>query len=584
MRDSGIATSGTGGYGIYARHQGAGNIDIDVTDSTVTSGQSRGIYALRSRGTGNIDIDVRGSTVRSSGHGIYAFQDKLTNVALSGDIVINVRDSTVTASGTGAHGIYARSEAGGGVAVHIRDSVVRATGAASHGILVKGGGLDAAGNRRQIVSVNSEVWGGSGTSVGIRLEGGGRVIIGPDGRVGGASGIAVWVTRADSTSTTESPRLHLDVALNGRVPETVLTGRVVNNDGTTGLTVNNVLVFDDAAGGAVDVWVPNGAWDVRATGTDLSTLALTRVFTPRAAVYEALPGVLLRLDEPGGMGGGGRLRSPDTPVWARIAAGRGSYEPDSATVGARYSHERYSVETGVDFPLPAGRFGGELTGWAGLRIVSGSADVSAPTGGGRIEARGYGLTGGLAWEGDGDWYGKGRLSLTRYSADLSSAARGGLKRGAGALVHSLGLEGGRRFGLDVLGVKTRLTARGALRRSGISLDKFDDGLFSRVSVRDADRLAAGAGVAVETGFLPSDGADRLVLRGSLDAEQVLSGGSAVDVSDTLLKSKAGKTGFGAGLGGAYRMGNYTIGGSVGAGGLGSGDTSYSGQVALRVAF
>ncbi len=614
VRDSTVTASGANRYGLYARHQGAGDIDIDVVGSTVTSVQSRGIYALRSRGAGNIDIDLRGSTLRAQGYGIYAFQDKLGSVAISGGIGVNVRDSTITTSGAsargiyarhqgtgdinihvtdstittsgdhGAHGIYAWHEGDGAVDILIRNSVIRATGAASHGIRIRGGGLDASGNRRQTVSVNSEVWGGSGTSVGILLEGGGRVTIGPHGRVGGASGIAVWVTRADPTDTTETPHLHLDVALNGRVPEKVLLGRVVNDDGTAAVTVNNVLVFDDAAGGAVEVRVPNGAWEVSAAGTALSTLAFESVFAPRAAVYEALPGVLLRLDEPGGIGDGDLLRSPGMPVWARIAGGRGSYRARRATVGADYDVDRFSVETGVDFPLDQGPFEGELTGWAGLRIVSGSAKVSAPTGGGRIEAVGRGVTGGLAWEGEDDWYGKGRLSLTRYSADLISAARGGLKSGAGALVHSLGLEGGRRFGLDLMGVKTRLTARGVLRRSGILLDKFDDGLFSRVSVREGDRLAAGAGVIAETGLLPSDGADRLVLRGSLDAEQVLNGGSAVDVSDTLLESKAGGTRFGAGFGAAYRMGNYTIGGSVKADGLGSGDSSYSGSLGLRIAF
>ena len=430
--------------------------------------------------------------------------------------------------------------------------------------------------------VGSEVWGGSGHGSGIRLDGGGRVAVGPHGRVGAASGVAIEVARA---GTSDSPHLDLHLALNGRLPEQVLVGRVANDDGTTAWTVNGVLMFDSAAGGVQDVRVPNGAWDVWATGADLSTLEFNRVFAPRAAVYEALLGVLLRLDRAGGLGGEGRLRSPGTPAWARIAGAVGSYEPDSASAGADYDFDRYSLETGLDFPLWEGLFGGELTGWAGVRAVSGSADVSAPTGGGRIEAAGYGLVAGLAWEGKGDWYGKGRLSLTRYSADLFSAERGGLKSGVSGTVHALGLEGGRRFDLDLgLGVKTRLTARGVLRGAGASLDRFEDGLFSRVSTGEADRLAAGAGVAVETGLLPADGVDRLVLRGSLDAEQTLSGGTAVDVSGTVLESEPGGTGFGVGFGAAYRIGGYTVGGAVGAGGLGSGDTAFSGHLELRAAF
>ena len=591
-------TKGHIGHGIFAYHQSAaapppagsavGDIVITLRNHHVaTKGvahhpdlpgtYSYGIFA-RQENTGDIVIDMRGGSVTTAGknsHGIVAY-----NYGDAASMIhIRVADGAVTTSD--AHGILASHRgAGGGVNILIRNAFVRASGADMDGIRIQGAGLDANGNRRQTVSVGSGVWGGSGGGAGIRLEGGGRVIIGPHGRVGAASGVSILVTRADPADTAEVPRLLLDVALNGRLPEKVVAGRVANSDGTTAWTVNGVPVFDSAAGGARDVWVQNGAWEVRAAGTSLSTLAFERVFAPRAAVYEALPGVLLRLDaRPGGIGDGGRLRSPGTPVWARIAGGIGSYEADSATAGADYDYDRYSAETGVDFPLDYG-----LTGWAGVRVVSGSADVSAPTGGGRIEARGRGLTGGLAWEGDGDWYGKGRLSLTRYSADLSSSARGTLKSGAGALVHALDLEGGRRFGLDLMGVKTRLTARGALRRSGILLDKFDDGLFSRVSVREGDRLAAGGGVAVETGLLPRDGADRLVLRGSLDAERVLSGGTAVDVSDTVLKSKTGKTGLGAGLGGAYRMAGYAVGGSVGAGGLGSGDTSYSGRLELRIAF
>ena len=202
------------------------------------------------------------------------------------------------------------------------------------------------------------------------------------------------------------------------------------------------------------------------TGTDGADIAVADFldrWAPRAAVYEALPGFLLRLDEAGGPGvggGDGRLRSPGTPVWARIEGGVGSYRPDSATVGARYSYDRYSVETGMDFDLDD-----DLAGWAGLRLVSGSARVNAPTGGGRIEAAGYGLIAGLAWEGEDDWYGEGQLSLTRYSADLFSATRGSLKSGVSGMVHALGLEGGRRFDLD-LGVKTRLTALGPAAQLG----------------------------------------------------------------------------------------------------------------------
>ncbi len=580
-------------YGIYADHRGtAGDIFITVRDGsrvTTEGDDAYGIFGFRYLGgDSDVVIALRGGTVATLGagaHGIIGRQH-----TSDGDVVIAVRDGgTVTTEGAGAHGIWAIG-AGGGVHVLVRNAAVRATGAGSHGIRVQGGGLDADGNRMQTVSVGSEVWGGSGTGAGIWLIGGGRVIIGPDGRIGAdTGGVAIRVTRVDPSDGTESPRLLLELRLDPRSldPEKLLAGGIENQHGTTAyeVKVNGMTLFD-SVDGATGVWTPIGAHDVRATGDDFASLAFARRFAPRAAVYEALPGVLLRIDGAGGPGSGETLlRSAGTPAYARIAVGQGSYEPGTATVAARYDYDRFGVESGMDFPLDyelTGLTG--LSGWAGVRVVSGSAKVSSPAGGGRIEARGLGVIGGVAWEGDDGLYGRGRLSLTRYNADLSSETRGGLKSGASGWVHALGIEGGRRFDLDLLGRKTRLTARGALRRSSVSMGEFEDGLFSRVSITDADRLAAGAGVIAETGLLPLDGADRLRLRGSLDAEQVLSGGTKVDVSETALESEAGGTRLGAGLGAAYRMGGYTIGGSVGAAGLGSGDTSYSARLQARFAF
>ena len=588
---SGGEYSGAVPYGIYAAHGGtAGGIFITVRDGsrvTTEGDDAYGIFGFRDGVDGDIAIDVRGGTVATSGAGAHGVIGRHSG---GGDVVIAVRDgSTVTTTGDGAHGVWA---IGAGSAVHVlvRNAAVRASGAGSRGILVQGGGLDADGNRMQSVTVGSEVMGGSG-GVGIWLVGGGRVVIGPDGRVGaGPGGVAIRMTRVDPDDSSESPRLLLELRLDPRSldPQSLLGGGIDNPHGTTEyeVKVNGMLLFD-SEDGATGVWTPIGAYDVRATGDDFASLAFARRLTPRAAVYEALPGVLLRLDAAGGPGGGETLlRSAGSPVYARVAAGQGSYEPGSATVGARYDYDRFSVESGVDgLPLDhelTGLTG--LTGWAGVRVVSGSAKVSAATGGGRIEARGMGLVGGVAWEGEDGLYGRGRLSLTRYTADLTSETRGGLKNGASALVHALDLEGGRRFDLDLLGRKTRLTARGALRRSSVTMGEFEDGLFSRVSITDADRLAAGAGVDMETGLLPRDGVDRLALRGSLDVEQVLSGGTKVDVSETELESKAGGTRLGAGLGTAYRMGGYTVGGAVGANGLGSGDTSYSARLEARIAF
>ncbi len=573
---SSVSTSGAGAHGIFAWHDGTAYSDMAITvaDSAVTASGagSRGIYALRGGSglgsSGDIDILVRGSTIRTTSHGIYVLQLEGSD---DGAVRIGIRDSDIRASGAGAHGV-----AVGGLSTN--GNTLFATTS-----------RDDDGYRKQSVWADGRVYGGSGTGAGIYLAGGGRVIIGPNGRVGAASGVAIRAAMRAGQASADDPKLYVGLRPEGRRIGNLLGGNIVNEGGAsrTTLSVNGVVLMD-AGIVAAGVWVPNGAWDVAlsadANGANVAAADFLDRFAPRAAVYEALPGILLRLDAPGGMGGpwGGEslLRSADTPIWARIAGGQGSYEPASATVGAEYEHDRFSVESGMDFRLP---YEG-LSGWAGVRVVSGSAKISSPAGGGRIEARGYGVAGGVAWEGEDGLYGRGRLSLTRYNADLSSETRGGLKNGVTGTVHALDLEGGRRFNLDLAGMKTRLTARGLLRRAGVAMGEFEDGLFSRVSVEKADRLAAGAGVDIETGLLPRDGVDRLRLRGSLDAAQVLSGGTKVDVSGTELESKAGGTRLGAGLGAAYRMGGYTIGGAVGAAGLGSGDTSYSGRLEARIAF
>ena len=136
--------------------------------------------------------------------------------------------------------------------------------------------------------------------------------------------------------------------------------------------------------GATGVWAPNGARDVSLTASEtvagrifMLTDFVTGPYAPRAAVYEALSGFMLRLDNRGTAGK--RLRKPGSPSWVRVSGGQGSYEPDRSPVGAAYDFGRFEAEAGVEFTLSRE---GNVTGWASLRHVRGSADVSAPTGGG----------------------------------------------------------------------------------------------------------------------------------------------------------------------------------------------------------
>ena len=148
--------------------------------------------------------------------------------------------------------------------------------------------------------------------------------------------------------------------------------------------------------------------------------------------------------------------------------------------------------------------------------MTGSADVSAPTGGGDIEAVGLGVSIGTSWRVAGGWYANGSLSLTDYDVDVQSGADEirVLKRDASARGMNLSLEAGRRIEMNG---KMNLTPRAWMTRSDVSIDKFTDAVDARFSAPDAARFTGGAGMVAETERTWDGGT--FSLRGSVDLEQ-----------------------------------------------------------------
>ena len=298
-------------------------------------------------------------------------------------------------------------------------------------------------------------------------------------------------------------------------------------------------------------------------------------YAPRAAVYEALPGFLLRLN--GGGLFGKRVSSPGSPVWVKLLGGRGSYEPERASVGAQFNFSRFSAEAGLDVSL-----GENATGSVSVRHVKGSANVAAPTGGGKIEADGFGLAFGVSLSGENEYYAHGRFSIASYAADLSSNELGRLVTGVEARAHTLEFEAGRR---TKPGGKMYLTPRVRLTRTEVDVGDFTDAVDSRVSVGDAVRFTGALGVAVETAQARNWRGGAFSLRGSVDLEQTLGGAETnVDVSGKRLSSESARTGLLLGLGGTYRKGRFSVGAEVSVGGLSSGDAQYSGRVTFGWSF
>lgn len=596
----------SGNDNLHVSQDRSGDVRIGARDSVFSArdDNGRGILVFQ-RSSGVLELSVVGGSIKTGGGeaagGIVAVKrgsaDAL-RIALDGVAIettgvqqdMSGLPSTLSRAVFSSHGVLAEHRGSGSVDVSVRGGSIIVSGANQHGIVVGGisqgnvlyatSARDGDGYRRQTVRVDGPVRGGTGTGAGVALYGGGRVIIGPNGRVSALSGTAIRVVIRPGQAAADDPKLYVELRPGGRRISDLLGGDIVNEGGASYTTVAvNGVVLMDAGTVAEGILAPNGARDVwlraEADGANIAVADFLDPFAPRAAVYEALPGFLLRLDE---ADGGGAWRAPESPFWLRVSGGAGSYRPESASVGARHRHTRYGVEAGVDFPLDDG-----LAGWAGVRAVSGSARVSAATGGGRIEASGFGLAGGLSWENADGFYGTGRVSLTRYGVDYSSSARGRLASGASALVHALDLEGGRRFALDG---ETVVAPWARLGYSGASMDSVTDAVGSRISVAEADRRTLGVGADAEIELDPGSEEERLALRGSFGLERPFGGGTAVRVSaGEELESKA-PDGIRLllGVGAVWKTGPFALEGGLSANGLGSDDRDFSGFLNLRAAF
>ena len=303
---------------------------------------------------------------------------------------------------------------------------------------------------------------------------------------------------------------------------------------------------------------------------------MVEVYAPRAALYETLPDLLHRLMGPTR----NCLASPDppqssgVPVSIRFSGGRVAYEATRSTVGAEYVLDRRIVEGGLNLPLSK-----ELYGWASMRHVIGSADVSAPTGGGQIDATGTGPTFGVSWRGKSDFYAVACGSVTNYNIDFISGLRGLLEEGVDGDGHSLSTELGRRFELDG---NLTLIPRAWLVRTRVSVDDFSDAVESRVSFPEADRMIGGLGTVAEL-VQPWRGGE-FSLRGSLDMWWVLRGvETAAWVSGERLSSESPENGILLGLDGLYRRNRFSVGATLSMGSaFGSNTREYSGFIRFGI--
>ncbi|MYA87933.1 MAG: hypothetical protein F4X97_05700 [Boseongicola sp. SB0662_bin_57] len=125
--------------------------------------------------------------------------------------------------------------------------------------------FDGDGYRKQTVTVNGRI--DSARGAGVFLAGGGKVFIGPSGRIDADSGVAILATGDSPGDSPEGPavrpKLLVGMQLDGRRVATVLgKGWIINDGGETAILVNDVKLHDGTTGVVPGAVAANGAWDV----------------------------------------------------------------------------------------------------------------------------------------------------------------------------------------------------------------------------------------------------------------------------------------------------------------------------------
>ncbi|MDZ5698345.1 autotransporter outer membrane beta-barrel domain-containing protein [Chelativorans sp. M5D2P16] len=183
-------------------------------------------------------------------------------------------------------------------------------------------------------------------------------------------------------------------------------------------------------------------------------------------------------------------------VWGRIEGLTGTFRPDRSTSRAKYEQSLWKAQVGLDGQL-YDTMGGVLIGSVTGHYAKGTADVSSPTGDGKIDTTGFGFGGALTWYGQQGFYLDSQAQVTWYDSDLESAVLGQtMASGVEGFGYALGIEAGQRFEFDA---HWALTPQAQLTYSSVDFDDFVDiaPFRANVSLLDADSLLGRAGLQVD---------------------------------------------------------------------------------------
>ena len=565
MNGGSIASSGDGIRAFFGRtHASNGAIDVTVAEGASVTGAVAGIYAANAGDGLRIEKKYTSPAVQDA------------NADLGPDDLVTLSDhlnQVVRVQGTVTGGTDAAVHLAGGGGLIVTGAGKLVAGSSGRAVLVNDPGP-------AVIYIEGEVTGGAGPEgepapAAVHLTGGGSVTVGLNGRVraGGAmsairgdnapTAVIVHSESTVGTLTREQAREALARVEGGIVGNGVesVTIAEVQDGVTTGHERQNLPVGED---GEVDV-----------SPLPPSTFRCDGAMDGRCRLYEALPSILLAMNDLPSYAERTSAARDAHGAWARVEMARGEWQADKAKTSGKlaYDHRRTGGRAGVDF------IAGE-TGRVGVSVhaLRGKAEMTG-VGEAELDGRGAGLS--ATWL-VGGLYVDVQGGATWYDAELDSATGSRLVDEVDGRGYALGLDVGNRM---VMGEDLVVTPRAGLAWSKVDWDDFMDevGSGAKVSVRDARSTKGRVGVMVDTAVGSEDAPGRVF--GSVDVEHEFSDETSVDVSGDLLETTVKPTGVRLGLGGEFSLSegavlrarvNYTTSG---------GDTSeYGGGLELNLRF
>ena len=162
-----LAIPATTTHAIYARHQGSGAIDIDISGGSLTTTGARdyAVIGWHSGASGDVDIglkDVVARTGNADSHAVLGYSQGGMRA-----VRIDVQGGSITTEGSGAgsHAIVAWQQGSGDIAIDVQDAAIETQGRNSVGVFGYRTGTGASGN------IDVDIRGGSIVSKGLGLYG-----------------------------------------------------------------------------------------------------------------------------------------------------------------------------------------------------------------------------------------------------------------------------------------------------------------------------------------------------------------------------------------------------------------------------